>query len=73
MEKKELSVSSLALFSSQYGATQSNSYVAKNVVSGSRSYPEYGDFTDAAVFVSLHNTVFPSLAHIFMMGFPLKV
>ena len=39
-------------FSSQYGAAASISYTVPNLAGEPQVYPKYGDFTQAAVFVS---------------------
>ena len=40
-------------FSSQYGTAMSSSYTASNLASGPHIFPNYGDYTDAFVLVSL--------------------
>ena len=39
-------------FSSQYGAEERMSYAAQNLAGDFNIYPNYGDFTQACVFVS---------------------
>ena len=41
-------------FSSQYGSEGSLSYCVKNLSQGAQTYPNYGDFTEAAVWVRLY-------------------
>lgn len=45
-------------FSSQYGSETSISYTASNIAGQPTTYPNYGDFTQAAVFVSERYTHF---------------
>ena len=40
-------------FSSQYGSEGSLSYCVKNLSQGVQTYPNYGDFTEAAVWVRI--------------------
>ncbi len=40
-------------FSSQYGSETSISYTVPNLAGQSSVYPNYGDFTQACVFVSI--------------------
>ena len=46
-------VQKVVCFSSQYGADQSQSYAAWNLVGESYNFPSYGDFTQAFVMVGI--------------------
>lgn len=46
-------VDQVVFFSSQYGADRSQSYTAGNLAGNSYNYPNYGDFTQAFVLVSI--------------------
>ncbi len=50
---KRQAVSEVLDFSSQYGSDQSRSYTVHNVVGEINIYPNYGDFTQTLVFVSM--------------------
>lgn len=50
---KRQAVSKVLDFSSQYGLEESRSYTVENIVGETNNYPNYGDFTQALVFVSI--------------------